>query len=152
MIVAAEDRYGPAIDKVCRRYGLPIPPAYLWAAIVDDPANPLQPVQGHTDKPTAHIHVNAGRWLATCPLCGNLQHAAAGDVFYCSVCNNRDAGHRTIPQKWPVNADKIAEQLDLRPHQDFKHWHRGETIADLKRQDMEAMRSGVAHAHLLGRT
>jgi hypothetical protein len=49
---------------------------------------------------------------------------------------------KLLPQVWPADADQVERVLLTRPRPQFQHWNPGETIIDLRRQDVKAIRQG----------
>lgn len=118
------------------------PPASLWVAILN--GKPYIPPAGDLKKPKVHARVNHGVWQLVCPVCGSAQHAAVSDPwFYCGQCMNRAFGNRRLPVVLPDDAARISDRLHMRPDARFRNWHPGETIADLQRQDEDAIRRGL---------
>lgn len=141
MIETVEQRFKVQADRLWRHTDTP--PAFLWPLMFgrhrDDPTLPT----GAAKTPVVEVRVNHGVWQTVCPFCDSAQHASETDRrFYCAGCQNEAANHKTLPVKWPRNTEAIHTQLAIRPHRRFRNWEPGETLADLQRQDQEALSSG----------
>jgi hypothetical protein len=92
---------------------------------------------------TAYAVANQGRWLVTCPLpgCNGAQYASVRDPrFWCVDCDNRAANGQWLPVIWPDNPSEIEDVLTTRP-KSARNWLPGETVSDLRQQDLEQMES-----------
>lgn len=148
MIETAETRWGIGIHRLHDSGQLPvIPPPHLWVTVAIDyeinrAVNVPVPT-GMAADPTVVVYAFRGVWRAVCPLCGGAQHASRDEWFYCFYCRNEQAAGKLLPQVWPVNADVIERVLMFRPLPEYRSWAPGETITDLRRQDVKAIRQGL---------
>ncbi len=87
--------------------------------------------------------VNHGRWIADCP--ATDCYAALRVHGETAVCDCRDdnvCDHPAIPHdlvvmvEWPPDADEITRILDLRPKRANRNWYPGETLADVKAENV----------------
>lgn len=145
MIETVESRWQNAINRLHDSGQLAvIPPTHLWVTIIADYEHAhrvrVPEPAGFADGPAAHVRVNGGVWQTPCPLCGSTQHASRDEWFYCATCRNAAVAGRLLPQVWPTNADQIEQVLLFRPRPKYRHWHPGERIEDLRRQDLKAIR------------
>jgi hypothetical protein len=104
---------------------------------------------GHVaDVPPIEARVNGGWWIADCPFAdcagAELVNLETG-LFFCCGCRNAAVDHAYVRVRTPDAGARalIERQLAKRPHARHRHWHPGETIADLKRQDAEAKAAGL---------
>lgn len=92
-------------------------------------------------KPQTFAYVNHGRWLVDCPFCGSTQVAAKTDRrFLCAgtgSCGNAPAGGAFVPVVWPKDTEAIEAVLVNRPDPNTRNWLPGETIKDLRRENVE---------------
>lgn len=90
------------------------------------------------------VFVNHGRWMAQCPDCRSAQLASRKDrKFLCVECGNGLVGGVWRPVVWPREHAAIERVLDARPIPQARGWVPGETLADLKRQDSEALEGSL---------
>lgn len=146
LIETAEARYGVAVDVLFRqrRLGPVMPPPALWAALhCRSGGGAYTEPAGDAPGPIVEVRVNHGRWLAACPFCGSQQHAPLEDPrFYCARCNNAAVGNKFVPVRWPPNTGELERTLAFRPDPKFQNWEPGESVADLRRQDLAAIHRG----------
>ena len=91
----------------------------------------------------ATAYHNWGRWVADCPntKCNNAEEVA-GRTFVCG-CQSSDAcGHgepcRTISKiLWPEDVETINHVLSVRPVPSNRNWTPGETLEDLRKENVE---------------
>ena len=81
---------------------------------------------------TVYAYVSWGRWLADCvtEMCGGAELVAPGHRMVCGSCM---AEHAVV---WPDEPDAIEAELAPRPVSK-QSWNPGESVADLKRQNIE---------------
>jgi hypothetical protein len=93
---------------------------------------------------TAPARVNHGRWIVDCPAGDCL--AALRVEGATGVCDCRDdnvCDHPEIPHdlafavERPADADEITRILDLRPTRPSRNWYPGETLAEVKAENVE---------------
>jgi hypothetical protein len=90
----------------------------------------------------AFVVVRQGRWLVTCPFpgCNGAQLASVWDRrFFCVDCLNRAVENQWIDVVWPTDPAAVEKWLWQRPVH-AKNWDIGETEADVKEQDAQALR------------
>lgn len=147
MLETIETRFAVAADRAFRHALMP--PAFEIPARLRARKEqvPFHAPEGQAANPKAVAFVNHGRWLVECPFCPSYQYASLDGLFYCAICLNKAAGHRTVPLKLPVNAGEITNKLMDRPLPEHRNWLPGETVKDLARQDEQAIREG---RHLVG--
>lgn len=90
---------------------------------------------------TAFAYVNHGRWIVDCPFCTSAQIAAKTDHrFLCAGdggCGNAQVGGAFVNVTWPKDTDKIEAVLCLRADPNTRNWLPGETVKDLRRENVE---------------
>lgn len=74
--------------------------------------------------------VDDGRWLADCSLCPGAELVEPGERMLCGSCG------AVSTVKWPSEADTIESVLVERPVTN-RFWFPGETVADLRRENIE---------------
>ena len=90
---------------------------------------------------SAFVRVNGGHWIVDCPMpgCSSAQYASLEDPrFFCCDCAMRAIGGKWVAVVWPTNPPDIEAELERRPLE-VRHWHPGETRADLAHQDKIAL-------------
>lgn len=141
MLETVETRFAVAADRAFP--GAVIPAFELLGRLIAKKKRvAFHAPEGRADGPVVVPAVNHSRWLAKCPFCASSQHASEDGLFYCAICSNEAGGHRTIPLAFPVNAGEIASVLKIRPLPEQRNWNPGESIDDLRRQDLFAIREG----------
>jgi hypothetical protein len=91
-------------------------------------------------KAKALVRLNHGRWIVDCPFCPSAQIASASDpLFLCSDCLNFAIGSRWVRVVWPKPANRkaIEEAVHLRPSKEVMNWDPAESVADLRRENLE---------------
>lgn len=70
-------------------------------------------------------HVNHGRWLVECPLCGEAQYAGYEDRrFLCISCYRLGDHQRWRPITWPTEGEVVTAEALLRPRpRRRRNWH-----------------------------
>lgn len=105
-----------------------------WGEILSAvPAFPKQP----DPATTVAARVNHGRWLWDCPLCGGAQVCTPADPrAFCVECWN-GGSDRWWPVLFPEERADIELVLDARPLEQNRNWSPGETVMDLRRENVE---------------
>jgi len=74
--------------------------------------------------------LDAGRWLADCPICDGAELVSVSDpVFFCLSCSS---GGMWWPVEWPVDRAEIEAEVIKRSDLMGWAWNPGETLADLE--------------------
>jgi len=131
--------------------------SYQWklTALVEGEARVPDPVEfasrnpssvGDTTPPSGKrrtrgrllAHVNHGRWVVHCPTpgCGGAELAREDGLFFCCECRNAEVGgdYRTVA--FPGEREEIERVLKLRPAPATRNWQPGETLDDLKAENL----------------
>ena len=82
---------------------------------------------------TASVYHNHGRWVADCPAdgCSEAHAVTPGDGFVCVNCG------MVSKLGWPLNMEQITHTLSTRPVPETRNWSPGETVTDLRRENIE---------------
>ena len=81
---------------------------------------------------TTPAYVNHGRWVADCEACRSALRVSPGDEFTCLEC-----GHHDADVFWPDDWADIDAVLALRPSILNRNWLPGETLDDLRAENLE---------------
>lgn len=85
---------------------------------------------------TIMARVDHGRWLVECDYCKSAQLVGDEDLrFFCINCSNISNDGKWREIVWPENAEEIENVLAVRPI-DNRHWSPGETIDELKAENV----------------
>lgn len=91
----------------------------------------------------AVAYVNHGRWVIDCPGDGCYAALKATDTgVVCDCMDEVVCDHPTIPHGlaidilFPDTSDDITRLLDLRPRRINRNWYPGETLDDLKAENV----------------
>ena len=81
----------------------------------------------------ASVYHNHGRWVADCPAdqCSEAHAVTPGDTFSCVNCG------MVSKLGWPLNMEQIDRTLLLRAVPETRNWLPGETVTDLRRENIE---------------
>lgn len=117
-------------------------PRRFWTAEV-----PIELVIDNGTAPkveAVEVYVNHGRWIAECPDCHGAQLASRADLrFMCNNCANAVIGGLWRPVVWPKDPDKIAALLEERPLAHTRNWTPGESLRDLKAENVQHLEMGA---------
>lgn len=88
--------------------------------------------------------INAGRWIADCPLpgCNEAVHTAVGLPFFCPNCLNAANGYHAYQVRFPDETSLIEHILSERPLPTTRNWQPGETIEQLINENWQHGLSG----------
>lgn len=76
-------------------------------------------------------YINHNRWVADCPICNGAELASPESPFFrCANCGF-EAG-----VQFPANRQGIEAVLAHRPHLLNRNWRPGESIADLRAENI----------------
>lgn len=95
-----------------------------------------------SDANPVQAFVDGSRWIARCPnpVCGGAERVSFDrPVFFCCECRNTLVGHDYIKVAFPTQKQRglIEAELLRRPDWRVRAWLPGETVADLKAQNIE---------------
>lgn len=108
-----------------------IVPATARAILEVELGDPGDPAGGPR---AARAYVNAGSWLWKCE-CGGAEFVdLERPVGMCAGCWNSADGHRWRRIALPAERERIERLLLARPRAN-QHWHPGESLADLAREN-----------------
>lgn len=99
------------------------------------------PTGNVSDAEPVQAFVDGSRWIARCPnpVCGGAERVNfETGVFFCCECRNAAVGHDYIRVAFPARKtrDLIEGVLLRRPDWRFRAWLPGETVNDLKAQNL----------------
>ena len=84
--------------------------------------------------------INHGRWIADCPYCSGAELAdPSNKKFFCLHCFMEENGNRPTVARFPPKPQRleIERVLLLRPLVINRNWFPGETIGELKQENLE---------------
>ncbi len=89
-----------------------------------------------------NAYYNHGRWVVHCPAADCLAASKAGADLVCVCRDEMVCDHpqipcgAIIPVEMPDDAEAITRLLDLRPKRGNRNWFPGETVDDLKTENV----------------
>lgn len=95
-----------------------------------------EPVTVHTVRTLIVARVDMGRWIADCDCGAGVALHREWTAAYCFACG---AVHPQASILWPVDQDEIELTLAERPHRRNQFWSPGETVNDLKAENLRFM-------------
>ena len=91
-----------------------------------------------SNRATAYVRVDWGRWIVDCPWCRSAQAASKEDHrFFCVECGNHPVDGAWVNVVWPNEWKEIEGILSRRPSKDHQWWSPGETLDKLEAENKE---------------
>ena len=75
------------------------------------------------------------RWIVDCPNCNSAEFYFEDKLFFCSLCQNSNAGGKVYKVKVPKDRKRIEDILGKRPIKN-RHWREPETVEDLGNENI----------------
>lgn len=74
------------------------------------------PFTGKVSGEVVEARIDAGRWMADCPVCGGVEYVDPDEqVFYCFQCGNREVNGDGRPVVFPEAREQIEKLVMTRP-------------------------------------